>query len=108
MEFNCKMSPLVASRPSDDVELSKILASKTLPHVNVKLKEKGLGSPWAAKAQILLHSHLERVSLHSPMLEIGGRLNLRGSLSSCEGVGLAGKTISVCTLILFISRFGGI
>ena len=100
MEFNCKMSPLVASRPSDDVELSKILASKTLPHVNVKLKEKGLGSPWAAKAQILLHSHLERVSLHSPMLEIGGRLT-SGAVSSCEGVGLAGKT-DICVHINFI------
>jgi len=65
------MSPLVPSRPSDDEELSGIIAAKTLPHISPKLREKGLGTPWAVKAQILLHSHLERVPLYSPSLESG-------------------------------------
>lgn len=75
MEFNGDVSQLVSSRPSDDVELSKIIVSKALPHVHLKTKERFLCLPYAVKARILLHAHLERVPLHSSFLE-SGRLGL--------------------------------
>ena len=71
MEFNYEVSKLVPTRPSDDVELSKIIASKALPHVQVKTKERFLAAPYSVKTRILLHSHLERVPLHSRFLESG-------------------------------------
>ena len=75
-EFNKDMSPLLPSRPSDNMELSKIILSKTLPHVCAKSKERYIGMPYAIKARILLHSHLERVPLHSTLLELGESLVL--------------------------------
>lgn len=76
MEFNHEMSQLVPTRPSDDVELSKIISSKALPHVQVKAKERFLSAPYAVKTRILLHSHLERVTLHSSFLESDQRIVL--------------------------------
>lgn len=71
MEFNHEVSQLVPTRPSDDMELTKIIASKSLPHVQVKTKERFLGSPDAVKARILIHAHLDHVPLHSSFLESG-------------------------------------
>ena len=71
VEFNPELSKLVPSRPSDDVELSKIITSKALPHAHVKTKERIFNLPYAIKSRILLHSHVERVAVHSSFLESG-------------------------------------
>lgn len=71
MEFNHEVSQLLPSRPSDDMELSKLIASRTLPHVDVKTKERPFCLPYAIKARILVHAHIERVPLHSSFLEAG-------------------------------------
>ena len=71
MEFSNELSQLLPSRPSDNVELSRIIASRSLPHVNAKTKERFMGMPYSVKARILLHSHLERVPLNSQFLETG-------------------------------------
>ncbi|XP_064404076.1 translocation protein SEC63 homolog [Halichondria panicea] len=60
-EFNSDQSPLVKKRPSDDMELSEIIQSKALPHIDIKTKENPFGAPYAAKARILVHAHLERM-----------------------------------------------
>ena len=83
MEFNSKVSPLLPSRPSDDVELTRILTSKSLPHIVVKPKEKFLGTPYAIKAQLLLHTHMERVPLHSNLLLAGQTASSQCSLVDC-------------------------
>ena len=72
MEFNHSVSQLVPTRPSDDVELSKIISSKALPHVQVKTKERFLSASYAIKTRILVHAHIEHVLLHSSFLESGG------------------------------------
>lgn len=72
MEFDHSVSQSVPSRPSDDVELNKIISSKVLPHVQVKTKERFLSTPDAVKTRILLHAHMEHVPLHSSFLESGG------------------------------------
>lgn len=71
VEFNPELSKLVPTRPSDDMELSKMIASKSLPHAHVKTKERVFNLPYAIKSRILVHAHLERVPLHSTSLESG-------------------------------------
>ncbi len=78
MEFNHEVSQLLPSRPSDDMELSKLLASRTLPHVHVQTKEQPLCLPYAVKARILVHAHIERVPLHSSFLEAGRQSGMEG------------------------------
>ena len=76
MEFNHELSPLVPTRPSDDMELNQVISSRTLPHARVKTKERVLCLAYAIKARVLLHSHLERVPLHSSFLESGNHGNI--------------------------------
>ena len=71
VEFNPELSKLMPTRPSDDMELSSIIHSKSLPHAHVKTKERVFNSPYAIKSRILVHAHVERVPLHSSFLESG-------------------------------------
>lgn len=78
VEFNPELSKLMPTRPSDDVELNKIILSKSLPHAHVKTKERVFNLSYAIKSRILVHSHLERVPLHSSFLESGNMLYTTG------------------------------
>ncbi len=43
------------------LSLLQIIQSKALPHIDIKTKENPFGAPYAAKARILVHAHLERM-----------------------------------------------
>ncbi len=39
----------------------QLIQSKALPHIDIKTKENPFCAPYAAKARILVHAHLERL-----------------------------------------------
>ena len=70
----------------------QIIRSKTLPHIDIKTKENPFCAPYAAKARILVHAHLERFRLRPDTLAVGEMVaSERGSslytahISLCEG-----------------------
>jgi len=70
MEFHPANSKMVKDRPSDDAELSELIQSRLLPHIDIKTKERPFSAPYAAKGRILVHAHLERVELPPHTLQI--------------------------------------
>ena len=54
---------------------------KLLPHIDIKTKERPFSAPYASKARILTHSHLERYrSLPQSTLQIGIYMALRSGI----------------------------
>ena len=93
-EFDPVQAKLVKGRPSDDGELNEVCAlsrtsrlgntehlpfppqmqlirSRSLPHIDIKTKERPFSCPYAAKARILVHAHLERLDLPPHTLRTG-------------------------------------
>jgi len=84
MEFHPANSKMVKDRPSDDAELSELIQSRLLPHIDIKTKERPFSAPYAAKGRILVHAHLERVELPPHTLQIGRHCAGVGSLRLCD------------------------
>ena len=91
-EFDPVQAKLVKGRPSDDAELNdvcdlsrasqpgnpkslasppQLIRSRSLPHIDIKTKERPFSCPYAAKARILVHAHLERLDLPPHTLRTG-------------------------------------
>ena len=60
---------------------SQLIQSRSLPHIDIKTKERPFSAPYAAKARILVHAHLERVDLPPHSLQIGRHSAGAASLS---------------------------
>ncbi|CAF0726255.1 unnamed protein product [Didymodactylos carnosus] len=67
MEFEKTRNPAIVERPSDNVELPKLM--KDLQDVQEKTKERPFQFPYSLKARALLHSHLQRITNLSENLE---------------------------------------
>ena len=52
---------------------NQIIRSKALPYIDIKTKENPFCAPYAAKARMLVHAHLERMLLRPDTLQIGTR-----------------------------------
>ena len=49
----------------------QIIRSKALPHIDIKTEENPFCAPYAAKARILIHTHLEHFRLRLDTLAVG-------------------------------------
>ena len=60
---------------------------KLLPHIDIKTKERPFSAPYASKARILTHSHLERYrSLPQNTLQIGIYMALRSGIGKGSSI----------------------